>query len=76
MWDSGEEGQRELVRSLYHYLLSGRNITVTAENIHVHRNSLIYRLNKLSEMLDKDLKDLGPDQTFFYLFSCMIVEHL
>jgi hypothetical protein len=73
LWDSGDEGRRELVRSLYQYLLNGGNIASTAEHLHVHRNTFIYRLHKLSEILDTDLKGLSPDQTFFYLFSCMIV---
>jgi hypothetical protein len=76
LWTSGNEGNHELVRSLYYYLLNGRNIASTAESLHVHRNSFIYRLNKLSEILDADLKNINQDKMFFYLFSCMIVQQL
>jgi hypothetical protein len=72
LWSSDKEGQRELVHTLYQFLLNGRNIALTADNLHVHRNTLIYRLDKLSETLGVNLKDLKDDQLFFYLFSCLI----
>ena len=65
-----------MARTLYHYLLNGRSIALTAESLHVHRNTLIYRLGKLSELLGEDIKELDADRAFYYLFSCMITTHL
>jgi hypothetical protein len=73
LWESGDEKQRELVHSLYYYLLNGKNITLTTKDLYIHRNTFIYRLEKLSTMLDTNLKTLTTKQTFFYLFSCIIV---
>jgi DNA-binding PucR family transcriptional regulator len=68
-----QESSQELVRCLYHYLLNGGNLTAAAKALFVHRTTLIYRLEKLSGILDTDMKTLGPEQTFFYLLSCIIV---
>jgi hypothetical protein len=73
LWESGDERQRELIHSLYYYLLNGKNITLTTKDLCIHRNTLIYRIEKLSNILHNDLKTLDPEQTFFYLFSCIIV---
>ncbi|MDR0723451.1 MAG: helix-turn-helix domain-containing protein [Treponema sp.] len=71
MWESGEKSKQELVRCLYHYLLNGRNLAATAKVLFVHRNTLIYRLEKLSGILDTDLKNLDPERNFFYLLLCI-----
>lgn len=76
MWNSQEENQKELIHCLYHYLINGRNLTLTSEALYIHRNTLIYRINKLSRILELDLKNLSSDQLFYLLFSCMLVEHL
>jgi sugar diacid utilization regulator len=72
LWESGEESSQELVRCLYHYLLNGGNLAAAAKALFVHRTTLIYRLEKLSGILETDLKALSPEQTFFYLLSCII----
>jgi hypothetical protein len=72
LWESGEESKQELVRCLYLYLLNGGNIAATAKALFVHRTTLIYRLEKLSGILDTDLKSLDPERSFFYLLSCII----
>lgn len=43
----------------WHYLLSERNATAVAERLHVHRNTVLYRMNKIQERFDLDLAD--PD---------------
>lgn len=44
---------------LYHYLMTERNISLTAKRGHMHRNSIIYRLQKIQDALELDLDD--PD---------------
>ncbi len=39
------------------YLLMNCDQTRTAEYLHIHRNSLIYRINRIQELLDIDLND-------------------
>jgi hypothetical protein len=76
LWESGEESDRELVNCLYHYFLNGRNISAAAGAIHVHRNTLIYRLAKAAEVLNIDLKHTSPKQAFLFIISCLIVQQL
>jgi hypothetical protein len=76
LWESGGETQREMVRSLYHYFLNGKNISAAADAVHVHRNTLIYRLNKAEESLNIDIKQPNQEQAFLYLISCLIALHL
>jgi sugar diacid utilization regulator len=76
LWESGNELDRELVHCLYHYFLNGRNISAAAEAIHIHRNTLIYRLNKAEEILNVDIKNPSVKQAFLFLFSCVIVQLL
>jgi len=73
LWESGNELQRDLVHCLYHYFLNGRNISATAEAIHIHRNTLIYRLDKAEEILNVDIKQPSAKQTFLFIISCLTV---
>jgi len=76
LWESGNESQRDLVHCLYHYFLNGRNISATADAIHIHRNTLIYRLSKVEEVLNIDIKRTSPKQAFLFIISCLIVQGL
>ena len=42
---------------LYVYLINDRKATETAEITHMHRNNVIYRISRISEMADLDLDD-------------------
>jgi sugar diacid utilization regulator len=44
-------------RTLRAYLKRARNITDTAAALHMHRNSVIYQLHRIEEMLDLRLSD-------------------
>jgi hypothetical protein len=76
LWESGNEAQRELVHCLYHYFSNSKNISATAHAIHIHRNTLIYRLRKVSEILNVDIKQPSIKQEFLFIISCLIVQHL
>jgi hypothetical protein len=76
LWESGIESQRELVHCLYHYFSNGRNVSAAADAMHVHRNTLIYRLGKAEEILNIDIKYPSEKQTLLFITSCLIVRHL
>jgi sugar diacid utilization regulator len=76
LWESGNESQRELVHCLYHYFLNGRNLSAAADAIHIHRNTLIYRLSKAEELLNIDIKQITAKQAFLFILSCLIVQNL
>jgi len=76
LWESGGELQRNLVHCLYYYFINGRNISAAADAIHIHRNTLIYRLAKAEEILNIEIKQPSAKQEFLYIISCLIVQRL
>lgn len=64
----------EFVHSLRLYLINGRSLTRAANALCVHRNTLIYRIEKIEEMLGADLSDADEDQLLYLYFSCLVVE--
>lgn len=50
-------GNEEYIDTLSNYLAFGENMKLTAEHLHIHINTLKYRLSKISETLQCDLKD-------------------
>ncbi|HWR05700.1 helix-turn-helix domain-containing protein [Sporomusa sp.] len=73
MWRSGNPSQQELVRCLYTFMLHGKNITDTAKALFIHRNTLTYRLERLSELFETDFNQINSDTLFYLLVSCMLL---
>lgn len=44
----------ELLETLQAFLVSNLNLTQTAEQLKIHRNTVIYRLDKITELLNRD----------------------
>ncbi len=61
-----EENQSELYKTLYLYLKNNHNITKSSEEIHVHRNTLRYRLEKITEILGYNIDE---DDNSFKLYN-------
>ncbi|MDR0294269.1 MAG: helix-turn-helix domain-containing protein [Oscillospiraceae bacterium] len=76
LWESGDEAKRNLIHCLYHYFLNGKNISAAADALRIHRNTLIYRLNKVQEILNLDIRQPSPEQSFLFIMSCLIVPYL
>lgn len=57
---------------LYYYIISERNISLTAKRVHMHRNSIIYRLQKIQDFLEIDMDD--PDVRLRLMISFRILE--
>ena len=49
--------RQELYSTLETYIKSGGNWTVAKDQLHVHGNTLTYRINRLKEILNLDLSD-------------------
>lgn len=52
-----EKNHTELYQSLRSYLLCGNNVTAAAKRLHIHRNTLVYRLKQIKEIIDGDMND-------------------
>lgn len=63
-----------LLETLEFYFKNNRHLIHTAEKLYVHRNTLIYRLNLIKDLLDTDLNDAMKNlelfnSIIFYNFS-------
>ncbi len=52
--DGGDDGSYETLRQ---FLLNERSVQQTAERMYLHRNTMVYRVRKLTELLQYDLDD-------------------
>lgn len=57
---------------LYHYLNTERNISLTARRVYMHRNSVIYRLQRIQDMLGLNLDD--PDVRLRLMITFKILQ--
>jgi PucR family transcriptional regulator, proline-responsive transcriptional activator len=61
-------------QNLYQYLIHERNLAHTTLALHVHRNTLVYRINKIIEIIQVDLED--SDVRFQLLLTYKILDLL
>jgi len=63
---------RNLAETLYQYLLNG-NTAATASAMFIHRNTLLYRLNLINEIVSIDYND--PLQRLYLILSYEMMKH-
>ena len=64
-----EKNHTSLVDTLYTYLQCGQNLSQTSKKLFIHRNTMIYRMEQIKELLSLDLKNVDHRyliQTAFY----------
>jgi hypothetical protein len=66
--DYDREHRSELLKTLYAYLNDFQALKATAAKLHVHRNSVRYRLARITELTGWDLND--PEQRFHLDLAC------
>ncbi len=64
--------QANYVFTLRTYLNNNMNATKTAEELFIHRSTLLERLKRIEKLLQADLED--PDQRLYLLISLKIIE--
>lgn len=64
----------ELLHSLQVYLQLERSLLAASKKLHIHRNTMVYRLDRISKIADLDLED--TDTRIHIMFSCAILEYL
>ncbi len=60
-----------LVETLVAYYMNGFNTVKTAESLFIHRNSLVYRLRKIEDLLETELTDY---MEYLDLLNCILVK--
>jgi PucR family transcriptional regulator, purine catabolism regulatory protein len=76
LYENLDKNKLELIETLYHFLEHGGNLDKTAENLALSKSGLRYRLNKITDLLDCDLRD--PQRQFQLMMAIKalkIVEH-
>ena len=66
--------ETELANTLYQYIANQYNATETAKKLHIHRTTLLYRLNKMQEIAPFDLDN--PEICLHLLLSYTIFPEL
>lgn len=61
------EKNTEYYKTLFVYLLHERSILLGAAELHIHKNSFLYRIQKIREMIDADLDN--PHHRAYLLLS-------
>ena len=67
-----KEKGTEFDRTLKQYLMSGNNVNLAAKEMYIHRNTMVYRLSKIHEMLGLEIND--PDIARRLLLSMVLEE--
>lgn len=65
----------ELVETLQAYLLCGKSKSRASQMLHLHRNTLNYRLDNLEDLLGSDLVSDNKNMLFQLLLSCFILTY-
>ena len=51
------ENNTDLYYTLKVYLMNENNVTMAADSLHIHRNTLVYRLKQIKECIEADIND-------------------
>ncbi|MCR5143915.1 MAG: helix-turn-helix domain-containing protein [Lachnospiraceae bacterium] len=71
--DYDREHNSDLLATLRSYLYNDGSIKAVADEMYIHKNTIVYRMNKIKELIGNDLSD-GQERLAYYL-ACMIVEN-
>ncbi|MDY6065160.1 MAG: helix-turn-helix domain-containing protein [Finegoldia sp.] len=52
-----EDNGGDLLKTLYYYLMEERSLIKASQKLDIHRNSIVYRINKINEIVNLDLDD-------------------
>ncbi|SFB02263.1 PucR C-terminal helix-turn-helix domain-containing protein [Acetitomaculum ruminis DSM 5522] len=69
--DYDNEHGTKFLETLHYYLRNERRLTQTAKMMYLHRNTLFYRIERITEIMDTDMED--PDEREHILLSLMIL---
>ena len=68
------ENNTDLYYTLKVYLLNENNVTMEADSLHIHRNTLVYRLEKIQKKTGLDVRVFDDALTF--KIAMMVADHM
>lgn len=72
-----QKNQSQLIKSLETYIQNGQNVTKSAQELFIHRNTMFYRLDQIKELLHVDLNNINTIymlQTGLYIRKILMLE--
>ena len=67
------QNNTEYVKYLKTFLICGCNIKLTAQHLFFHRNTFIYRLEKIKQLLGVDVTTMTDEEKIQMLFACKLL---
>jgi len=64
----------DLLQTLRAYIFSSRNASAASEQLHIHKSTFFYRMNKIAELLGADIYD--GKRLFAYEFTFYLIDYL
>lgn len=59
LYEVDQEGSSQLLETLREYLIQNGNVMQTSKQLFIHRNTLQYRIDKVSTIIDRDINDFN-----------------
>lgn len=69
-----QEQNTDYANTLRSYLMNGWNAVRTANELHIHKSTFFYRLNKMEELFDLDITQ--EETMVAYEYSFILIEYL
>lgn len=60
LWVADRHSDREMLRMLFCYVRRAKSVECASEELHIHRNTLLYRIKRMAGLAGLDLDD-GSD---------------
>lgn len=76
LYNHDEINDTDFVQCLRMYLYNGCNIAQTGKSLFMHRNTLIYRLEKIADIIEMDVRKLNEYKRMQLWVSCLICSYL
>lgn len=59
LWVADRHSDREMLRTLFCYVRRAKSVERASEELHIHRNTLFYRVKRMTSLANLDLDDGG-----------------
>ena len=72
LMDYDKKHDSELAYTLYMYLINERNIAAASTAMHLHRNSIVYRIKKINSLIGDDYESYSERQYLILSYKLLI----
>lgn len=73
IYNDDMKNETDNINTLYFYLSYDKSLSIAANKLYIHRNTVSYQLMKMSDMYDMDFNDLMQNK--IYLYSIFLVKY-